>query len=186
MSKGRFGRSVRLLAEPEYTLIVEAGFAAAVDERERPGIREGRRHDTGLGLVDRPIVERVSRRPLRDRVFATGIKRAYDNTCAMSGLRIINGGGRAEAQPAHIQPVKANGPDSLRNGVALNSTFHWMFDRGLISVDDDYGLLLKKDAIPDSVLGLVNRDQRLRVPEERMYWPHWRFLEYHREVVFGG
>ncbi|MDE2764079.1 MAG: hypothetical protein OXK74_15060 [Gemmatimonadota bacterium] len=56
------------------------------------------------------------------QVFATGIKRAYDNTCAVSGLRIINGGGRAEAQAAHIRPVHANGPDSLRNGVALSST----------------------------------------------------------------
>ena len=94
----------------------------------------------------------------------------------MSGLRIINGGGRAEAL----------GPDSLRNGVALSCTFHWMFDRGLISVDDDFGLLLKRDAIPDTVLGLVNRDRRLRAPKERMYWPHRRFLEHHREVVFGG
>ncbi len=55
---------------------------------------------------------------------ATGIKRAYDNTCAISGLRIINGGGRAEAQAAHIRPVHANGPDSLRNGVALSSTWN--------------------------------------------------------------
>ena len=73
------------------------------------------------------VTERLSRRPFRDRVFSTGIKRAYDNTCAISGLRIINGGGRAEAQAAHIQPVHANGPGSLRNGVALSSTFHWMF-----------------------------------------------------------
>ncbi len=75
-----------------------------------------------------------------NRVFSTGIKRAYDNTCAISGLLIINGGGRAEAQAAHIRPVHANGPDSLQNGVALSSTFHWMFDRGLISIDDDYSL----------------------------------------------
>ena len=185
-NKGRFGLSVRGLEDSEYGLILAAGFEARDDKRKRPGIREGVRDDTGLELVDRPIVEWVSRRPFRDRVFAAGIKRAYNNTCAISGLRIINGGGRAEAQAAHIQPVKDNGPDSLRNGVALSSTFHWMFDRGLISVDDDYGLLLKRDAIPDSVLGLVNRDRRLRVPEERMYWPHRRFLEYHREVVFGG
>ncbi len=52
-----------------------------------------------------------------------------------------------------------------------------MFDRGLISIDDDYGLLLKREAIPSSVLGLVNRDRRLRVPEQRMYWPHRRFLD---------
>ena len=119
-------------------------------------------------------------------MFATGIKRAYDNICAMSGLRIINGGGRAEAQAAHIRPVDANGPDSVRTGVALSSTFHWMVDRGLVSIDDDFGLLLKGDAIPSGVMSLVNRDGRLRVPEERVYWPHRRLLEWHRERVFKG
>lgn len=136
-NKGRFGRSVRHLADAEYGMILAAGFEAGDDKRQRSGIREGERHDTGLELVDRPIVQWVSRRPFRDRVFATGIKRAYDNTCVNSGLRIINGGGRAGAQAAHIQPVKDNGPDSLRNGVEVDST------RGL--------------------LGLVNRDRRLRV-----------------------
>ena len=155
------------------------------NRRKQPCIREGERDDTGLELAERPIVAWVSRHPFRDRVFATGIKRAYDDTCAMSGLKIIKGGGRAEAQAAYIQPVKDNGPRSLRNGVVLSSTFHWMFDCGLISIDDDYGLLLKRDAIPSGVLSLVNRDRRLRVPEERVYWPHRRFLEWHREEVFG-
>lgn len=130
-------------------MILAAGFETGTAERERLRIREGVRRDPGLlELADRPIIERLSRRPFRDRVFATGIKRAYDNTCAISGLRIINGGGRAEAQAAHIRPVHANGPDSLRNGVALSSTFHWMFDRGLISIDDDYSLLFKRNAAP--------------------------------------
>ena len=184
-STNMFGRSVRLLEDSEYGLIVAAGFTAGDDERERFGTREGGGRGTGLELADRPIIERLSRRPFRD---ATRIKRAYDNTCAMSGLRIINGGGRAEAQAVHIRPVEANGPDSLRNGVALSSTFHWMFDRGMIyfTIGDDYGLLLKRDAIPRGVLGLVNRDGRLKVPEERAYWPHRRFLEWHRDEVLGG
>ena len=70
--------------------------------------------------------------------------------------------------------------------MALSSTFHWMFDRGLVSIDNDYGLLLKKDAIPSSVLGLANCDGQLRRPKQRIYWPHRRFLEYHREHVFKG
>ena len=186
-NKGRFGRSVRLLEDSEYTLILAAGFEAGTAERDRLGIGEGvRRHTAGLELVDRPTIEQLSRRPFRDRAFSTAIKRAYDNTCAISGLRIINGGGRAEAQAAHIQPVAANGPDSLRNGVALSSTFHWMFDRGLISIDDDYSLLLKRNAIPSSVLSLINSNQRLRPPDQRIYHPHPRFLEYHRNHVFKG
>ncbi|MCY3807953.1 MAG: HNH endonuclease [Gemmatimonadetes bacterium] len=186
VNKGMFGRSVRFLPDAEYSMILAAGFEAGTGERERLG-REGIRRDPGLmELADRPIIERVSRRPFRDRVFATGIKRAYDNTCAISGLRIINGGGRAEAQAAHIRPVRANGPDSLRNGVALSSTFHWMFDRGLISIDDDYSLLFRRNAVPRNVLSLVNPDGRLRVPEQEIYRPHRRFLEYHREHVFKG
>ena len=185
-NKGMFGRSVRFLPDAEYSMILAAGFETVTAERERFG-REGVRRDPGLlELTDRPIIERVSRRPFRDRVFATGIKRAYDNTCAISGLQIINGGGRAEAQAAHIRPVHANGPDSLRNGVALSSTFHWMFDRGLISIDDDYSLLVKRNAVPGNVLSLTNPDGRLRVPEQEIYRPHRRFLEYHREHVFKG
>ena len=187
VNKGLFGRSVRLLQDAEYGMILAAGFETAATQHERFGVREGVHPDPGgLELTDRPIVERLSRRPFRDRVFSTGIKRAYDNTCAISGLRIINGGGRAEAQAAHIRPVHANGPDSLRNGVALSSTFHWMFDRGLISIDDDYSLLFKRNAVPGNVLSLVNPNGQLRVPEQEIYRPHRRFLEYHREHVFKG
>ena len=187
VNKGMFGRSVRLLPDAEYSLILSAGFESGTTQRPRFEIHEGVHPDPGrMELADRPIIERLSRRPFRDRVFSTGIKRAYDNTCAISGLRIINGGGRAEAQAAHIRPVHANGPDSPRNGVALSSTFHWMFDRGLISIDDDYTLLFKRDAVPGNVLSLVNRDGRLRVPDQEIHRPHRRFLEYHREQVFKG
>ena len=186
-NKGRFGRSVRLLDAAEYDLIIAAGFQTGFDEQPRSGIREGTRLETGvLELTDRPIIERLSRRPFRDRAFASTIKRAYDNTCAISGLRIINGGGRAEAQAAHIRPVAADGPDSPRNGIALSSTFHWMFDRGLVSIDDDYSLLFKRNSVPSNVLALVDRDRQLRLPEQRMYYPHPRFLEYHRGHVFKG
>ena len=61
-----------------------------------------------------------------------------------------------------------------------------MFDRGLISIDDDYSLLFKRNAVPGNVLSLVNRNRRLRVPEQEIHRPHPRFLEYHREHVFKG
>ncbi len=185
-NKGSFGRSVRLLMEDEFALIVAAGFQTGIEAGIR--IREGVLPSPDQWRVTdrRRIVERLSTRPFRDRVFTTGVKKAYDDTCAISGLKIVNGGGRAEAQAAHIRPVAANGPDSPRNGVALSSTFHWMFDRGLLSIADDYSLLLKRDALPENVLALVNPDRRLRLPEQRNYQPHPRFLKYHRNHVFKG
>ena len=61
-----------------------------------------------------------------------------------------------------------------------------MFDRGLISIDDDFSLLLDEKSMPGNVLRLVNRDRRLRLPELRQHHPHRQFLKYHREHVFKG
>ncbi len=69
----------------------------------------------------------------------------------MTGLKIINGGGRTEVQAAHIRPVPDRGPDSVRNGLALSGTVHWMFDRGLISIDDDYSLIVAERGV-DQIL----------------------------------
>lgn len=134
--------------------------------------------------TERRIVERISRRPFRDRVFSTAVRAAYDNTCAVTGLRIINGGGRPEVQAAHIKPVAESGPDSMRNGLALSGTAHWMFDRGLISIADDYSLLLREEAIPGHFFRIINEDRRLKVPESPSLRPHPTFLGYHREQVF--
>lgn len=43
------------------------------------------------------MIERLTRRPFREAAFALAVKRAYADTCALTGLKIINGGGRAEA-----------------------------------------------------------------------------------------
>ena len=187
-NKGQFGRAVRPLQDREYRMILAAGFQDMAAELENHlGVYEEGSRDTDLiEIVDRPVIQQISSRPFRDRVFSAAVRRAYDNTCAISGLRIINGGGRPEAQAAHIMPVAKNGPDSMRNGLALSSTLHWMFDRGLVSIDDDYSLLLKRDSIPDNVFALINEDRRLKLPDQPLYYPHPSFLAYHRDHVFKG
>jgi putative restriction endonuclease len=57
-------------------------------------------------------------------VFRRIIVKAYDARCAITGLKLINGGGRAEVEAAHIRPVGANGPDTVQNGLALSGSFH--------------------------------------------------------------
>ncbi|MFL9828391.1 HNH endonuclease [Rhodoplanes sp. SY1] len=146
----------------------EIGF----EEEERP--------------FERPLVERVVARPFRETAFATSVKLAYSDTCAMTGLRIINGGGRAEVQAAHIRPVASGGSDSVRNGIALSGTVHWMFDRGLVSIDEDFTILVAKDRLPVSVVRLFREDRKLMVPGRPDIRPHAVHLRYHRENVFKG
>jgi len=85
-----------------------------------------------------------------------------------------------------IRPVKESGPDSLRNGIALSGTVHWMFDRGLISIADNHELLFAKGKVPGQVMGLLNPDRRLLAPSGPEQAPHPIFLRWHRENVFKG
>ncbi len=100
------------------------------------------------------IVARI----VRDRMFRRIVLRAYSERCAISGLKLINGIGRAEVAAAHIQPVETNGPDNISNGIALSGTMHRMFDRGLIGLSDDLQILISRQANdPDSMRTLVNK-----------------------------
>ena len=188
-SKGAFGRSVRALPDREYEAIVQAAFAPIL---KQPEIASDGARSPGLGFAEeqasfeRPIVERVVARPFRDAAFSGAVKAAYGDTCAFTGLKIINGGGRSEVQAAHIRPVASSGPDSLRNGIALCSTVHWMFDRGLISVGEDHALLLASGRVPDQVARMLHPDRRLLGPARLDAAPHPQFLRWHREHVFKG
>ena len=188
-SKGAFGRAVRNVPDSEFDLILAAGFAPLVDSDAVRGA-----DDTSLpvgfadepAIFDRPIIERLTRRPFRDAAFAVAVKRAYADTCALTGLKITNGGGRTEAQAAHIRPVEHSGPDSVRNGMALSATAHWMFDRGLVSVGEDLTILTAKAAAPEALSRLLLPGGRIRPPARPEWRPHPQFLHWHREHVFKG
>jgi putative restriction endonuclease len=184
-SKGAFGRAVRILPDTEYDRILQAGFATLLGSEPAPtpafaGFAEE------AATFERPVIERMTARPFRDAAFAAAVKSAYQDTCAFTGLKIINGGGRSEVQAAHIRPVAASGPDSVRNGLALCGTVHWMFDRGLLSMDDDFAILMARDRVPDTIHRLINPSGRLRVPARPDLQPNRQFIRFHRETVFKG
>lgn len=89
-------------------------------------------------------------------------------------------------QAAHIQSVEAGGPDTVRNGLALSSTFHWMFDRGIVSLADDGRILAAKDRMPSNLLAMLHQDGYARLPNDVHVRPNPRFLRFHRESVFKG
>ncbi|WP_441240604.1 HNH endonuclease [Tardiphaga sp. 768_D3_N2_1] len=127
----------------------------------------------------------LTSRIVRDRTFRRIILDAYDRRCAVTGLRLINGGGRAEVDAAHIRPVEANGPDIINNGIALSGTAHWMFDRGLISLSDELQILISRQVNDlESVRALINKNGHALPPLRTFQRPHPRFLSWHRENRF--
>jgi len=189
-SKGWFGWSVRPVPNSEFERILAMGMAMDVRPYEHPVIAPqpayGFAEEGASYEYERPMVEQTLTRPYRDKAFRRIVRDAYDNRCAISGLRLLNGGGRPEVQAAHIKAVEDHGPDSIRNGLALSGTFHWLFDRGLISIDNDFRILRAKGQVPEELLPLFPRDELLRLPADSRLWPHDVFLRHHRETRFKG
>ena len=180
-NKGAFGRSVRLLPQEEFWAIARAGFAHEMEPWEATTLKVA---EEVPEYIVRPVVEQVVSRKFRDEAFRRHVRTAYDKRCAMSGLRLINGGGRPEVQAAHIRPVEENGPDTVRNGMALTGTFHWLFDRGLVTVSDDYRIVVSSQGVPDDLDRLIVADRRLILPSDESQRPHATYLKWHREHRF--
>lgn len=191
---GRAQAAVRPISTADFNRIISVGLNEHEPELPRsdgPGESLSAVGFEGEGQVpftfeqERDRVTQFSSRIVRNRLFRRLVLKAYDKRCAITGLKLINGSGRAEVDAAHIRPVEANGPDILTNGIALSGTAHWMFDRGLISLSDELEILVSRQANdPESIQNLINRTGRAIVPSRPFERPHSRFLQWHRENCF--
>lgn len=185
---GRAQSAVRPLSNKDFNSIVQQGlddtaaFLPRVDEAI-PGVHEDQAPFQFEQERDR--VTSLTSRIVRDRVFRRIVLRAYDERCAVTGLKLINGSGRAEVAAAHIRSVEAKGPDIVSNGLALSGTAHWMFDRGLISLADDLEILVSRQVNdPNGDRTLINKSGRAMAPKRASDRPHPHFLQWHRDHCF--
>jgi putative restriction endonuclease len=185
---GRAQAAVRALRQEDFVRIVSSGLSDSeplLPRIDQEGAVAGFEEDQAPFDFQRTRMEYLTSRPVRDRIFRRIVLRAYDERCVISGLKFINGGGRAEVAAAHIQPVAANGPDIVSNGLALCGTAHWMFDRGLISLSDDLDILISRQANDqDGIRRFINKDGRARLPQRAYDRPNPRFLQWHRDHCF--
>ena len=181
LNQGSIQRSIRTIPDDEYDHIVKLGF---VEEQTF----ETNQVSEPAEEYQRDIIQTVISRPVRDLTFKHRVREVYNSTCAVTGLHILNGGGRPEVEAAHIQPVGDghNGPDSVRNGIALSRTVHWLFDRGMISLNNDYEIMTASKNTTEQTGGLVVPGRSINLPEDMRFAPHTQFLEYHRENIFKG
>lgn len=180
--------AVRRLPEADFAQIVGLGLPEDLERIEATRYdRSATELQDPAEVFERPVIERLARRPYREVAFRRRVCEAYGYRCAMSGLRLRNGGGRPEVQAAHIRPVAHQGSDSVRNGLALSATLHWMFDRGLISVaDDNETILVSRNKVPGEVVDrLLVPGGKLMQPKDPRDAPHPSNLRWHRENVFG-
>lgn len=128
----------------------------------------------------------------RDSKFRTSVLIGYQFTCALTGYR-LNTTKEYLVEAAHIHQHAESGDDDPRNGLALTPDAHWMFDRGLWTVDFQEGNYLVRvaygqfeEASPIGRNLVEHHGERLYLPGTRGLQPDPKRLAWHRKSVFVG
>jgi putative restriction endonuclease len=187
---GRAQAAVRTISPADFARIVDIGLGSEDGTLPRTdhiiaadGFSEAQAEF--LNPQARVRVEQLTNRAVRSRNFRKTVLRAYEKRCAITGLRLINGGGRAEVEAAHIRPVEHDGPDIVSNGIALSGTAHWMFDRGLVGLSDNLEILVSRQSNdPNAIRSMINESGHLIVPTRESERPRIEFVSWHRENFY--
>jgi putative restriction endonuclease len=112
---------------------------------------------------------------VRSAVFGREVLRAYQSTCAVSGLQLLSTTGAAPLLDAcHIVPWSISHDDTIGNGLALCPNLHRAFDRHLFWVDTDYRVRVAEGfgELGGYEYGVQRfNGQQLRLPAVRAWWP---------------
>jgi putative restriction endonuclease len=183
------GRSVRPLDEDDYFAIVEIGFraswdpsnlaAGAIDEATANLLAA--RLEASARRKGRLTIACLTNKAVRDRAFRKAVCAAYGHRCAISKLSIVDASGLSEVQAAHIVPVADGGLDTVPNGIALSATVHWLFDRHLISINENMQLMIAPSVSGNEwtrILGTAGA--QIFIPTNKMHHPLDIYLARHR------
>ncbi len=124
---------------------------------------------------------------VRGGLFKRLVPKVYNYACCITGMRVISTYDVAMVDACHIVPIGRHGSDHVTNGLSLCPNLHRAFDRGLISVDDSYRVLVSDafgevEGHPYSLRQL--RGKQLALPFDRKFYPGKENLARHREELF--
>lgn len=124
----------------------------------------------------------------RDPKFRRKVLDAYDRQCAICGYD-ISIAGNPSVEAAHILWHAYKGPNEVHNGIALCPTHHNAFDRGGITIQNNFRLQVSVRISSDSEskhLEQYQGEALIRLPAYRRDYPKKDYLKWHREEVFLG
>ena len=124
--------------------------------------------------------------PIRSAGFRWAIMKIYNYTCAVCELNIRASTGESLTDAAHIIPFSVSYNDDIRNGISLCKSHHWAFDTGLISLNEEYHVIISssiREQGPTRWMLTELRDKLIRRPEDEQHYPAQDALAWHRERV---
>jgi putative restriction endonuclease len=198
---GYFGQSFYvLLTNPESrniikTILLDTYFPSTKEHYIQSKAKgEGYIQDLEKYLLNEPEAEyRTIKIETEEDVFVRGglfrklVPKIYDSTCSFTGMRLESTFGHTFIDACHIVPFSVTHDDKVNNGIALCPNLHRAFDRGLVSINNDYKILVSSHVNENenhsySLKQLEGR--KIRLPFGSRYYPSFENLEWHREQIF--
>jgi putative restriction endonuclease len=130
----------------------------------------------------------VSAEGQRDPNFRERVLSAYNYCCAVCGYDGRMGYQHVGLEAAHIRWVQASGPSDVRNGIALCSLHHKLFDMGAFRVRSrDFKIEFSRElrgasSVFNELLGA--HGGTLQVPRSKLERPALLHLEWHDKERF--
>ena len=123
---------------------------------------------------------------IRNSVFKKEIPKIYNHTCCMSGLKVQINNGHALIEACHIKPFAQAHDDTIGNGIALCPNLHTAFDKGLITINNDYRIIVSSMFIENDSHYSIKRldNKKIILPQNNRFHPRKEVLEWHRDMVF--
>jgi putative restriction endonuclease len=125
---------------------------------------------------------------VRSGIFKREVPKLYNYTCAISRMRVASASNVQMVDACHIVPFSISKDDTIGNGISLSPNLHRAFDRGLISIDSDYGVLvsskLKEDNTPFAISNF--NGSKILLPESSKFYPAMENLNWHFQNTFIG
>lgn len=182
-----------------------------VPENWKPSIVQGKSYDTNE-LIGRRLYDEVQQRlvakeyyeeavaavdsnkygkettiqpRLGQGAFRVMVTDAYHRRCAITGEKTL-----PVLDAAHIKPFSMEGPHLASNGLLLRKDLHTLYDRGYITITDDYHIEVSKRIREDYGNGkeyyAMQSHELAIVPDNIKDKPSKEFIKWHNGNVFLG
>ena len=164
MKIGSFNMNAWDYSEEIYSMVAEPFVPYQTDEKKRK------------------LVKRYEQ--VREAGFSTTVRKNFEYHCAVCRNRLVTPGGQSIVEGAHIIPWSESNNDDPRNGLSLCRTHHWMFDKMMLTIRDDYTILLSKwvernENKMEETVKLKNSE--ILLPKDSRYYPSKVALQDHTE-----
>lgn len=124
---------------------------------------------------------------VRNGLFKRLVPKLYQQQCSFTGMSLSSLYKHSFIDACHIIPFSHSQNDKVTNGIALCPNMHRAFDRGLLSIDENYRILVSDHLTEDTThpYALTQlKGKKLGLPKEQNHYPAQDALEWHRENCF--